>query len=91
MNTDTTGEAMRDMVEKLLEDPSVREISVDEPLEGLIDSFALIELLGLLEQKHAIKFLNAHMTKENWVSFSAIGRLVDSLLKKPGAGGAAAR
>lgn len=91
MTAPPQGEAIRDMVEKMLEDPSVGKIPVDAPLQGVIDSFALIELLGLLEKRHGIKFQNADMAKENWKSFSAIGRLVDSMTGQGRAGGGSDR
>ena len=80
MTAGRDGEEIRDIVEKMMDDPSVKKIAVDQPLAGMIDSFALIELLALLEQRHGSKFQIAHMRNEYWKSFSDIGRLVRILL-----------
>lgn len=76
-----SGEAIRDLVEKLVENPSVRTLGVDEPIQGLVDSFALIELLGMLEKQYAIRFRNEHMARENWRSFAAIAGLVSVMVE----------
>ena len=58
--------------------PAVNELSSDEMLfeSGIIDSFAMVELIVFLESRYSVKFTSDDLVKENLETVKKIADLV---------------
>ena len=64
--------------------PVMNEISNDAPLldDGVIDSFAVLDLMDFLEHQFEIKFEDEDVTQENFQSVVAITQLIKKYVER---------
>ena len=51
----------------------------DDPLSGVLDSLAVLGVVGFIEPEFSIELTASDLTDENFESVAAIGRLVERL------------
>ena len=73
----------RFIIENLVHDGTRQTISLDEPLvsSGLIDSLAMLRLIGFLEEELGLTFADGDVTPEN---FETLRQLLRFLERKQG-------
>ena len=63
--------------------PSVdtRHLGNDQPLAGIIDSLAILGLIGFIEPEFSIEISASDVTDENFATIGTIANLVERLAK----------
>jgi acyl carrier protein len=82
MRDSPTPELIRSLLAETLGDPSLRAMDVQQRLDEVVDSFALIELLTVSEQRFGVSFRKEHLSAENWRSLTTIADLIQRIQKE---------
>lgn len=63
--------------------PSFRteDLGTDEPLTGIVDSLAVLGLIGFIEPQFGIEISASDVTDENFATIGTIASLVERLTK----------
>jgi acyl carrier protein len=59
----------------------IEDLRTDEPLAGIIDSLAVLGLIGFIEPEFSIEISPSDVTDENFATIGTIADLVERLTK----------
>ena len=84
--TDDVASAVRGfLVDEVVEDPGM-QLADDAPLlEGLLDSWALMQLIAFLEETFDVSVLPHEVIEQHFGSIAAITTFIDGKLAEPSA------
>jgi len=82
----TQAKIQRFILEELLSQGSRKSLDVDEPLvsTGVIDSLALLRLIGFLEQEFGLTIGDGEVMPENWETLRSITEFVERKASESG-------
>lgn len=77
--TTTTEEKIRGYLFEQYPTLATRSLANDSPLAGILDSLAVLGVIGFIEPEFSVEVTTADLTDENFNSIASIARLVDRL------------
>jgi acyl carrier protein len=82
--TQTTEDRIRDYIFRRFPVAEAQGLANNDPLVGVLDSLAVLGLVGFIEPEFRIELRPSDLTDENFESIATISRLVDRLSQAVG-------